>query len=303
VIAYILLCGFAPFAGENDYETMYQIENHALDFPSPEWDDISITAKEFIKLLLQKDPKMRPTAQQALQHPWVARFVVKDKDDDDDDDDDGFETLHTLGNGKRNHASLGDLQPDQDVTSVDQTQHTKGVTDSTSKNNSDDDDDGDGDDDKVPPLPQSGSNKPLVLKESDEAPPPMPPRRQMSSRDTSATIRLDSEKTTAFRKFLQNIKIKKALGNLTAGLSPTDITTMGNVFRRIDKDRDGRIALGDIDKAVDRDPNYSGSLRDKLRELRDKLPMRRNEKLDVSALIDAAEASHRETKKKMVAEV
>ncbi|KAK5579000.1 hypothetical protein RB653_008676 [Dictyostelium firmibasis] len=63
VISYILLCGFPPF----DESTGY-----ILEFPSPEWDNISDSAKSLIKGLLNNDPSKRFTIDQTLKHPWIA---------------------------------------------------------------------------------------------------------------------------------------------------------------------------------------------------------------------------------------
>ena len=71
VISYILLCGFPPFDGDSDFEVIKAVETAHVDFPSPEWDDVSDSAKEFITLLLQRDPDRRPTASEALKHEWI----------------------------------------------------------------------------------------------------------------------------------------------------------------------------------------------------------------------------------------
>ena len=42
-----------------------------FDFPSPEWDDISEAAKDFVCQLLQKDPDDRLSAEEALKHHWL----------------------------------------------------------------------------------------------------------------------------------------------------------------------------------------------------------------------------------------
>lgn len=39
-------------------------------FPDEEWSDISEDAKDFIKKLMSKYPRRRPSAQEALEHPW-----------------------------------------------------------------------------------------------------------------------------------------------------------------------------------------------------------------------------------------
>jgi calcium-dependent protein kinase len=42
-----------------------------FDFPSPEWDEISQAAKDFVVQLLKKSPTTRPTAADALKHRWL----------------------------------------------------------------------------------------------------------------------------------------------------------------------------------------------------------------------------------------
>ena len=59
MITYILLCGYPPFYGDSDTQIFESVRVGKFDFPSPEWDEISETAKEFVKDLLKKDPKLR----------------------------------------------------------------------------------------------------------------------------------------------------------------------------------------------------------------------------------------------------
>jgi serine/threonine protein kinase len=59
VITYILLCGYPPFYGDSDTEIFDSVRTGKFDFPSPEWDDISSTAKAFVTFLLQKDCHQR----------------------------------------------------------------------------------------------------------------------------------------------------------------------------------------------------------------------------------------------------
>jgi calcium-dependent protein kinase len=73
VITYILLCGYPPFYGDSDTEIFDSVRTGRFDFPSPEWDDISQTAKEFVKYMLQKDAKQRPTAAEAMEHKWIVK--------------------------------------------------------------------------------------------------------------------------------------------------------------------------------------------------------------------------------------
>jgi len=71
VICYILLCGFPPFFGSNDQQIFEKIMKVDYDFPSPDWDEISDDAKEFIGAILVFDFKQRPTAEQCLEAPWI----------------------------------------------------------------------------------------------------------------------------------------------------------------------------------------------------------------------------------------
>ncbi|XP_040851077.1 calcium/calmodulin-dependent protein kinase type 1 isoform X2 [Ochotona curzoniae] len=79
VIAYILLCGYPPFYDENDAKLFEQILKAEYEFDSPYWDDISDSAKDFIRHLMEKDPEKRFTCEQALQHPWIAGDTALDK--------------------------------------------------------------------------------------------------------------------------------------------------------------------------------------------------------------------------------
>jgi len=71
VICYILLCGFPPFYGNNDQQIFEKIMKANYDFPSPDWDDISDDAKQFIQAILVLEPSERPSALDCLQAPWI----------------------------------------------------------------------------------------------------------------------------------------------------------------------------------------------------------------------------------------
>uniref|UniRef100_A0A3Q1JGP6 Serine/threonine-protein kinase DCLK2 n=1 Tax=Anabas testudineus TaxID=64144 RepID=A0A3Q1JGP6_ANATE len=73
VITYILLCGFPPFRSENNVqeELFDQILRGKLEFPSPDWDTVSLPAKMLISQMLQVDVDARFTAEEVLSHPWV----------------------------------------------------------------------------------------------------------------------------------------------------------------------------------------------------------------------------------------
>ena len=70
VILYILLCGYAPFYGENDKEIYNQVLKGEYDFPKEEWQNVSEEAKNLVQKMLEKDTKKRITALDALQDKW-----------------------------------------------------------------------------------------------------------------------------------------------------------------------------------------------------------------------------------------
>ena len=48
-----------------------------LDFFSPEWDEVSKYAKDFVSALIVLDPAGRLSAREALAHPWVKGVGVR----------------------------------------------------------------------------------------------------------------------------------------------------------------------------------------------------------------------------------
>jgi len=63
VIIFIVLSGLMPYDAS--------LRKFDLAFVSPEFDNISASAKELIIKLLDKNPATRLTVEQALDHPWV----------------------------------------------------------------------------------------------------------------------------------------------------------------------------------------------------------------------------------------
>jgi calcium-dependent protein kinase len=71
VIAYILLSGTPPFDGSTDDDIEKAILKGDFKFKGRAWDSVTDEAIEFIQYMLTHDPVDRPTAEQALQHPWL----------------------------------------------------------------------------------------------------------------------------------------------------------------------------------------------------------------------------------------
>lgn len=100
VITYILLCGFPPFRSENNVqeELFDQILRGKLEFPSPDWDTISLPAKMLISQMLQVNVDTRFTAEEVLSHPWVTDEAPVDSNTvsstEDQTSGDGLEPEH-----------------------------------------------------------------------------------------------------------------------------------------------------------------------------------------------------------------
>ncbi|XP_070695749.1 calcium/calmodulin-dependent protein kinase type 1D-like [Pempheris klunzingeri] len=80
VITYILLCGYPPFFEENETRLFSKIMRAEYCFHSPFWDDISDSAKDFIRNMMEKNPTKRFLTEQALRHPWIAGNTAKGVD-------------------------------------------------------------------------------------------------------------------------------------------------------------------------------------------------------------------------------
>lgn len=76
VITYILLCGYPPFYGDTDNQIFDSVRTGRFDFPSPDWDGISDSAKDFICSLLKRDPSKRLSAANALEHTWIKEMTA-----------------------------------------------------------------------------------------------------------------------------------------------------------------------------------------------------------------------------------
>uniref|UniRef100_A0A6N2KZU3 Protein kinase domain-containing protein n=1 Tax=Salix viminalis TaxID=40686 RepID=A0A6N2KZU3_SALVM len=71
VIAYILLCGSRPFWARTESGIFRSVLKADPSFDETPWPSLSPEAKDFVKRLLNKDPRKRLTAAQALSHPWI----------------------------------------------------------------------------------------------------------------------------------------------------------------------------------------------------------------------------------------
>ena len=77
IITYLLIVGDVPFRGKNNNDIFNKIIKENINFNSIKWKNFSNEAKNFVKLLLQKDYNKRPSAQEALNHNWFISIFTK----------------------------------------------------------------------------------------------------------------------------------------------------------------------------------------------------------------------------------
>ena len=68
VILYTMLCGSFPF-GTNPNQILHK----TLEFEDDPWPMVSESAKELMKLILDRNPKTWYTTKQVLSHPWLQK--------------------------------------------------------------------------------------------------------------------------------------------------------------------------------------------------------------------------------------
>lgn len=81
VVLYIMLCGRFPFWGKSDIEYLTSLQR-GPDMSGEGWDSVSNEGKQYVRQLLELNPKHRPTASMALNLPWMraAREVSADNE-------------------------------------------------------------------------------------------------------------------------------------------------------------------------------------------------------------------------------
>ncbi|GBE89921.1 Calcium/calmodulin-dependent protein kinase cmkB [Sparassis crispa] len=73
VITYFLLCGYTPFDRDTQQLEMEAIVAGDYKFePEEYWANVSETARNFVSECLTIDPVSRPTAEEMLEHKWLA---------------------------------------------------------------------------------------------------------------------------------------------------------------------------------------------------------------------------------------
>lgn len=76
VIAYLILSRTLPYQGKDEEETLnflMDADNHQPKYTSNRWMTLDPLAVHFCKSLLEVDPLKRPTAREAMSHPWIVK--------------------------------------------------------------------------------------------------------------------------------------------------------------------------------------------------------------------------------------
>lgn len=73
-IAFVILTGYMPFNGETQDELYDRVSN--CDYPQRLLGNVSSNAQDFIAKLLTVDPLHRPSAVEALKHPWMQETLT-----------------------------------------------------------------------------------------------------------------------------------------------------------------------------------------------------------------------------------
>jgi calcium-dependent protein kinase len=71
VIAYLMLCGYAPFNGADDAEVLKKVRKGVVQFTGPSWGSISGAAKAAIQYMMTMNASERPAAAQVMDDSWV----------------------------------------------------------------------------------------------------------------------------------------------------------------------------------------------------------------------------------------
>lgn len=73
-ILYISMCGYLPFRGVKRQTILNKIRDARYKMDLKEFESCSEEVLDLIRKLLEKDPKKRLSANEALEHPWFSKM-------------------------------------------------------------------------------------------------------------------------------------------------------------------------------------------------------------------------------------
>jgi serine/threonine protein kinase len=66
-----------PFAGASNSEVLARNTISEIEYPAELWKEVSAEARSLVEKMTERDPYQRFTAQQCLEHPWIAKSHAK----------------------------------------------------------------------------------------------------------------------------------------------------------------------------------------------------------------------------------
>lgn len=73
VITFMLLSSTMPFYGRNQKSVMRRVLKGKYEFRAPKWKSVSKLAQDFVSLLMIYQADGRPSAEEAVQNPWLQK--------------------------------------------------------------------------------------------------------------------------------------------------------------------------------------------------------------------------------------
>ena len=70
VIMYILVCGYPPFGGDNDYDLCNEIVSQDVEFDEEDWTHVGEETRSLIESLLAKQPRHRANCLDIIETSW-----------------------------------------------------------------------------------------------------------------------------------------------------------------------------------------------------------------------------------------
>jgi len=76
IVMYSILTSRSPFQGGSPDEVLLKNKNCQIKFPEKYWGKVSKLGVDLAKRLVCDDPRKRPSAEEALRHPWFSGFLA-----------------------------------------------------------------------------------------------------------------------------------------------------------------------------------------------------------------------------------
>lgn len=77
VVMYILLSGKVPFPGRNELEIIGNVIKGEFHFNHASFESVSPDCKDLIMHLLERDPNLRYSAEEAYNHRWIQKYLTQ----------------------------------------------------------------------------------------------------------------------------------------------------------------------------------------------------------------------------------